>query len=145
MRFNALGASLAAAEAGISPAVVHREPGVLVLDYIAGRTLAAADLRRPEVLQQALPLVAKVHRELPKHLRGPVLAFWVFHVIRDYGWTLKAGNSPHAALLPAKIGRASCRERVCQYVSISVVAVYLTKKMSIKHRAGTRIQRKINK
>src|SRR3546814_15071668 len=27
----------------------------------------------------------------------------------------------------AKIGRASCRERVCQYVSISVVAVYLKK------------------
>src|SRR3546814_20698606 len=25
----------------------------------------------------------------------------------------------------AKIGRASCRERVCQYVSISVAAVYL--------------------
>src|SRR3546814_16715804 len=27
-----------------------------------------------------------------------------------------------------EIGRASCRERVCQYVYISVVAVYLTKK-----------------
>src|SRR3546814_11120421 len=27
-----------------------------------------------------------------------------------------------------KIGRASCRERVCQYVLISVVAVSLTKK-----------------
>src|SRR3546814_17485789 len=27
-----------------------------------------------------------------------------------------------------KIGRASCRERVCQYVSIEVVAVYLKKK-----------------
>src|SRR3546814_12910967 len=27
-----------------------------------------------------------------------------------------------------EIGRASCRERVCQYVSISVVAVSLTKK-----------------
>src|SRR3546814_18796002 len=27
-----------------------------------------------------------------------------------------------------KIGRASCRERVCQYVSISVVDVYLKKK-----------------
>src|SRR3546814_12257003 len=27
-----------------------------------------------------------------------------------------------------KIGRASCRERVCQYVSISVVAVSLEKK-----------------
>src|SRR3546814_2517209 len=30
--------------------------------------------------------------------------------------------------LVAKIGRASCRERVCQYVSISVVAVSLKKK-----------------
>src|SRR3546814_14577136 len=30
--------------------------------------------------------------------------------------------------LPDEIGRASCRERVCQYVSISVVAVTLKKK-----------------
>src|SRR3546814_13330026 len=30
--------------------------------------------------------------------------------------------------LVPKIGRASCRERVCQYVSISVVAVSLKKK-----------------
>src|SRR3546814_14783927 len=30
--------------------------------------------------------------------------------------------------LAAKIGRASCRERVCQYVSISVVAVSIKKK-----------------
>src|SRR3546814_6689693 len=29
---------------------------------------------------------------------------------------------------PPQIGRASCRERVCQYVSISVVAVSLKKK-----------------
>src|SRR3546814_15772078 len=29
-----------------------------------------------------------------------------------------------------KIGRASCRERVCQYVSISVVAVSLKKKQT---------------
>src|SRR3546814_12860081 len=57
MRFNELAASLAAAQAGISPAVVPREPGVLVLEHIPGRPLAAADLRRPGVLQQALPLV----------------------------------------------------------------------------------------
>src|SRR3546814_20577656 len=30
-----------------------------------------------------------------------------------------------------EIGRASCRERVCQYMSISVVAVSLTKKKVI--------------
>src|SRR3546814_17516528 len=35
----------------------------------------------------------------------------------------------HAA---RKIGRASCRERVCQYVEISVVAVSLKKKKDLK-------------
>src|SRR3546814_18263272 len=35
------------------------------------------------------------------------------------------GDSPWALI---QIGRASCRERVCQYVSISVVAVSLKKK-----------------
>src|SRR3546814_11394202 len=34
--------------------------------------------------------------------------------------------------LSKKIGRASCRERVCQYVEISVVAVSLTKKRQYK-------------
>src|SRR3546814_11355196 len=33
-----------------------------------------------------------------------------------------------------EIGRASCRERVCQYVSISVVAVSLKKKYNKKRR-----------
>src|SRR3546814_15820232 len=35
---------------------------------------------------------------------------------------------PNRALGDEKIGRASCRERVCQYVSISVVAGPLKKK-----------------
>src|SRR3546814_11566765 len=35
--------------------------------------------------------------------------------------------------VPPAIGRASCRERVCQYVSSSVVAVYL-KKNTIQKR-----------
>src|SRR3546814_20774356 len=39
------------------------------------------------------------------------------------------GAAPARATGEAKqIGRASCRERVCQYVSISVVAVSFTKK-----------------
>src|SRR3546814_19954346 len=37
------------------------------------------------------------------------------------------GNIPRA-WAAAEIGRASCRERVCQYVYISVVAVSLKKK-----------------
>src|SRR3546814_17217031 len=37
-------------------------------------------------------------------------------------------SSPYMLVFPARqIGRASCRERVCQYVSLSVAAVPLTK------------------
>jgi len=118
MRFNELAASRAAAAAGISPRVVHHQPGVLVIDYIGGRTLAAEDLRRPATLEQALPLVAKVHRELPKYLRGPALAFWEFHVILDYGWTLKEGNSAHAAIPPALLELAATLEAAVGPVEI---------------------------
>src|SRR3546814_12431470 len=40
---------------------------------------------------------------------------------------LLKGVRPHSGSI-VKIGRASCRERVCQYVYISVVAVSLKKK-----------------
>src|SRR3546814_11028750 len=38
-----------------------------------------------------------------------------------------------AGRLGQEIGRASCRERVCQYVEISVVAVSLKKKKQTEH------------
>src|SRR3546814_14461501 len=41
-------------------------------------------------------------------------------------------SSPRANAARREIGRASCRERVCQYVSISVVTVSLKKKR--KHK-----------
>src|SRR3546814_15854788 len=42
---------------------------------------------------------------------------------------------------PGQIGRASCRERVCQYVWISVVAGYLKKKQNTQNKK--QIRRKI--
>ena len=45
LRFNEHAASRAAAAAGVSPEVVHAAPGVLVIRYVEGRTLAAADVR----------------------------------------------------------------------------------------------------
>ena len=45
MRFNELAASRAADAAGVSPGVIHHEPGALVIDFVGGRTLTAADLR----------------------------------------------------------------------------------------------------
>src|SRR3546814_19362079 len=49
--------------------------------------------------------------------------------IRRMLMTMKAFTEGSRALaLWTEIGRASCRERVCQYVSISVVSVSLKKK-----------------
>ena len=47
LRFNELAASRAAHAAGVSPAVLYHEPGALVIEFIAGKTLAAADVRAP--------------------------------------------------------------------------------------------------
>src|SRR3546814_8964538 len=43
----------------------------------------------------------------------------------------KGRQALHAARFCLEIGRAACRERVCQYVEISVVAESLKKKRSI--------------
>ena len=107
LRFNELAASRAAHAAGVSPAVIHHQPGALVLDYIDGRTMSAEDLRDPALLDQALALVMRAHRDIPRHLRGPALTFWVFHVLRDYAATLAEGGSPHATTLPALLDQAA--------------------------------------
>src|SRR3546814_13957666 len=46
-----------------------------------------------------------------------------------------AGGTVEARVaFPFELGRASCRDRVCQYVSIPVVAVSLKKQNNSKHR-----------
>src|SRR3546814_18546538 len=60
---------------------------------------------------------------------------------RNYGLDIgsfpqpEGGNSQPAGF--NKIGRASCRERVCQYVYISVFAVSLNNKNSNRHSHKT--------
>ncbi|MBQ4826035.1 phosphotransferase [Leisingera sp. HS039] len=98
MRFNELAASRAAHAAGLSPAVVHTQDGLTVLEFIESRTLTEADVRDPAMLPRVLELVKSCHRDVPRYLRGPALVFWVFHVIRDYAATLQEQNSPHAPL-----------------------------------------------
>ena len=99
MRFNERSASQAAFAAGISPEIIHSEPGVMVMRYVDGRTCTAADLRNFARLQKVIPLIKRVHREVPRHLRGPALAFWVFHVIRDYAHTLSNSKSRYVSRL----------------------------------------------
>ncbi len=110
MRFNELAASRAACAAGISPAVVYAEPGATVLEYIEGKAFDAEDVRSRPNLERILPLIKRCHRDVPNHLRGPALAFWVFHVLRDYGHTLEAGKSRCLDLLPSLLSRAASLE-----------------------------------
>jgi len=100
MRFNELAASRAAASAGLSPAVIHNEAGAIVFQFIEGKTLAAEDVRPRAMLTRILPLIRRCHVELPKHLRGPALIFWVFHIARDYAGSLREAMSHHVEKLP---------------------------------------------
>ena len=96
MRFNELAAARAAHAAGISPEVVFAGDGVLVSRFIEGRTLSAQDLRAPRLLAPVVDLLRRCHHQLPLHLRGPVLTFWVFQVIRHYAGVLR--DEPHNPL-----------------------------------------------
>ncbi len=73
--------------------------------------MTAADLREPDLLEQALALVMHAHRDIPRHLRGPALTFWVFHTLRDYAMTLEAGRSRHRPALPGLLDAAAVLER----------------------------------
>lgn len=99
LRFNELAISRAAHAAGIAPAVHHAEPGILVLEFVDARPLREIDVREPAILPRIVDLVRQCHREVSRHLRGPILTFWVFHVLRDYAATLRVDGSRHVGRL----------------------------------------------
>jgi thiamine kinase-like enzyme len=107
VRANELAASRAAHLAGLSPRVVHAEPGILVLDFVEGRTFTAEDVRNPANLERLIGMVRRCHRDIPQFLRGPAAMFWVFHVVRDYAHTLHEGDGRHTPLLPDLLARAA--------------------------------------
>jgi len=81
-------ASRAAFEAGLSPEVVHTEPGITVLRFIDGRTFSEADMRAD--IPRLVSVLRTCHREVGRKVRGPANIFWPFHVIRDYARLLDA-------------------------------------------------------
>lgn len=105
-RQNELAASRAAHAAGISPAVIHHVPGVLVLDFIDAVPLSPNDIRKPEMLSRLVSLIHACHHDMARYFRGQALIFWVFHVIRDYVANLKAANSAYAPLLDELLQKA---------------------------------------
>ena len=118
MRFNELAASRAAAAVGLSPPVIHSEPGALVFGFIEGKTLAAEDVRPRPMLARILPLIRRCHREMPQHLRGPALIFWVFHILRDYAASLREGKSRWIPELPRLLRAAAALEAAIGAIDI---------------------------
>ena len=110
-RANEVAASRAAHAAGLSPAVIYHEPGILVLDYIDAKPLSADDIRKPAMMSRVVPLVRSCHRDVARHFRGPAAIFWVFHVVRDYAAVLEAGSSRHKSRLISFLEIAERLER----------------------------------
>ncbi len=99
LRTNELAASRAAHAAGISPAVIYNEPGVLILEYIEGKTLTPEDIQDSGTRQKVVQLIRRSHQQMPYYLQGPAPIFWVFHVLRNYVRDLADGGSPYKARL----------------------------------------------
>ena len=117
-RVNELAAARAAHAAGISPEIVHAEPGALVMRWVDGRTLDPAGVREPACLERILDTVGRCHREIPLHFRGPTPIFWVFQVVRDYARTLRDDGSRMAGRIDEFLARAAHLESVVGPVEI---------------------------
>ena len=96
-RSNELAVSKAAANVGISPSISYHEKGLLILEYIESTTLSNEGVKKK--LTNIIPLIKKIHYEIPKNLYGQSLIFWVFHVIRNYANFLNNNKSRHKELL----------------------------------------------
>tara|TARA_B110000438_G_scaffold285398_1_gene315453 strand:+ start:55 stop:924 length:870 start_codon:yes stop_codon:yes gene_type:complete len=108
-RSNELIVSKAASNAGISPKVIYHSHGILVLDYIKSITLSSEGVRKN--IKSIIPLIKKIHHEIPKNLYGQSIIFWVFHVIRNYVKFLNDNKSLHIKILSDLISKSESLEK----------------------------------
>lgn len=118
LRFNELTANRAAFLAGIAPEVVHAAPGVIVTRFIDGETLTPERVRASGFIERFVPVLQTCHRIVPRYLRGPVLTFWVFHVLRDYAARLNEEGSGHIPKLGGLMARAEELERAVGQIDL---------------------------
>ncbi|MBT6913480.1 MAG: hypothetical protein HOA21_20165 [Rhodospirillaceae bacterium] len=84
-RYNEIAVSQAAHEAGLSPALLHYEPGALGFEYDPdARATDADDLAQPANMDRLIGLLGQCHLDLPGRLEVPGPMFWVFHLNRRY-------------------------------------------------------------
>ena len=112
MRFAELAASRAAEAVGLSPPLLHHEPGALVFRFVEAVTLEPEQVRPRAMLERILPLIRTCHRDMAKHLRGPVLTFWPFHIFRGYAASLREMGSRMIPSLPQLARTADDLERM---------------------------------
>ena len=79
----------AAHAAGLSPAIEHAEPGVMVMAYVEGRTLEPDTLRDVRTLSAVSPLIRRCHQEIPPLLNAPARTFCPFESVRRYAVELR--------------------------------------------------------
>jgi thiamine kinase-like enzyme len=101
-------ASIAAFRAGLSPELIHAEPGIMVFRHIAGRTYGEEDIRAN--IARIVPLLRRCHHEVGRLIEGPAPFFWVFHVIRDYANRLREARARPATELDRYTALADAME-----------------------------------
>ena len=109
-RSNEIIVSEAAYQIGVSPKLIYNEPGVLVLEFIESKTLEPKTVR--ENLNKIVPIIRKIHQEIPNKLSGQPQIFWVFYVIKYYSNYLLNNNSSHISLIPSLLKKAEKLEKL---------------------------------
>ena len=98
--YNEVAVSQAAHDAGLSPALLHHEPGALIFEYLAEATfLDAAMLSQDIHMDRLMGLLGQCHLDLPGHLEVPGPMFWVFHLCRRYARIIMQHGGPMAPMI----------------------------------------------
>ena len=109
-RSNEINVSKAAHEIGVSPKLIHSEQGVLVLEFIESETLDPKGVQKN--LERIIPIIKKIHNEIPNFLSGQPAIFWVFHVIKYYANFLRSNHSIHQNKIDDLLLKASKLEKL---------------------------------
>jgi thiamine kinase-like enzyme len=109
-RSNEINVSKAAYEIGVSPKLIHSELGVLVLEFIESQTLDPKGVQKN--LERIMPVIKKIHHEVPNFLSGQPSIFWVFHVIKYYANFLRSNHSSHQDKIHDLLQKTSTLEKL---------------------------------
>jgi thiamine kinase-like enzyme len=95
-RRNEASCQRAAARLGLAPALIHQAEGLLVGQYVPGRTLCAADFADPKLIARVGEALFRLHSSWDQ-VSGHVLSFCPFRTIRTYAQTAtdRGANLPN--------------------------------------------------